>query len=183
MSDRKTAYALYIDPPLGRAGMTEAEARKSGRNVLVGTRPMTQVGRAVERGETKGFMKIVADADSKEILGAALLGASGDEVVHGILDVMYAKAPYTVMQTNGADPPDGLGTLADSDRRDEIDQIILYTLGELITVERYVPLIMAAFSLAFPMLFCSCRITLRLTSTGLEITRVCNVCNLDPLKV
>ena len=98
VSDRKTAYALYIDPPLGRAGMTEAEARKSGRNVLVGTRSMTQVGRAVERGETKGFMKIVADADSKEILGAAILGASGDEVVHGILDVMYAKAPYTVMQ-------------------------------------------------------------------------------------
>ena len=98
VSDRTTAYALYIDPPLGRAGMTEAEALKSGRNILVGIRPMTQVGRAVERGETKGFMKIIADADSKEILGAALLGASGDEVVHGILDMMYAKAPYTVMQ-------------------------------------------------------------------------------------
>ena len=98
VSDRKAAYALYIDPPLGRAGMTETEAKKSGRNILVGTRPMTQVGRAVERGETKGFMKIVADADTKELLGAALLGASGDEVVHGILDMIYAKAPYTVMQ-------------------------------------------------------------------------------------
>jgi pyruvate/2-oxoglutarate dehydrogenase complex dihydrolipoamide dehydrogenase (E3) component len=98
VSDRTTAYALYIDPPLGRAGMTEAEARKSGRNILVGTRPMTKVGRAVERGETKGFMKIVADAETKELLGAALLGASGDEVVHGILDMIYAKAPYTVMQ-------------------------------------------------------------------------------------
>ncbi len=98
VSDRKTAYALYIDPPLGRAGMTETEARKSGRKILVGTRPMTQVGRAVERGETKGFMKIIADADTKELLGAALLGASGDEVVHGILDMIYAKAPYTVMQ-------------------------------------------------------------------------------------
>ena len=74
VSDRTTAYALYIDPPLGRAGMTEAEALKSGRNILVGIRPMTQVGRAVERGETKGFMKIIADADSKEILGAATSG-------------------------------------------------------------------------------------------------------------
>jgi pyruvate/2-oxoglutarate dehydrogenase complex dihydrolipoamide dehydrogenase (E3) component len=98
VSDRKTAYALYIDPPLGRAGMTETEAKKSGRKILVGTRPMTRVGRAVERGETKGFMKIVADAETKEILGAALLGASGDEVVHGILDMIYAGAPYTVIQ-------------------------------------------------------------------------------------
>jgi len=98
VSDRKPGYALYIDPPLGRAGMTETEARKSGRNILVGKRPMTQVGRAVERGETKGFMKIIADADTKELLGASLLGASGDEVVHGILDMIYAKAPYTVMQ-------------------------------------------------------------------------------------
>ena len=98
VSDRETAYALYIDPPLGRAGMTETEAKTSGRNILVGTRPMTKVGRAVERGETKGFLKIVADADTKELLGAAFLGASGDEVVHGILDMIYAKAPYTVIQ-------------------------------------------------------------------------------------
>ncbi|MDI6027219.1 FAD-containing oxidoreductase [Corticibacterium sp. UT-5YL-CI-8] len=98
VSDRLPAYALYIDPPLGRCGMSEAEARSSGRNILVGTRPMTKVGRAVEKGETQGFMKIVADADTKQILGAAILGTTGDEAVHGILDLMYAKAPYTVLQ-------------------------------------------------------------------------------------
>jgi pyruvate/2-oxoglutarate dehydrogenase complex dihydrolipoamide dehydrogenase (E3) component len=98
VSDRITTYGLYIDPPLGRAGMTEAEARKSGRRVLIGTRPMTRVGRAVEKGESLGFMKILVDADSKEILGAAILGLSGDEAVQSILDVMYAKAPYTTIQ-------------------------------------------------------------------------------------
>jgi pyruvate/2-oxoglutarate dehydrogenase complex dihydrolipoamide dehydrogenase (E3) component len=98
VSDRIPAYALYIDPPLGRAGMTEAEVRKTGRNALVGRRPMTRVGRAVEKGETQGFMKIVVDAKTSEILGAAILGTGGDEVIHSILDVMYAKAPYTVIQ-------------------------------------------------------------------------------------
>ncbi len=98
VTDRITAYALYIDPPLGRAGMTLAEARKLGRRLLVGKRPMTQVSRAVEKGETLGFMKIVVDADSKAILGAAILGVGGDEVVHSILDVMYTKSPYTVIQ-------------------------------------------------------------------------------------
>jgi pyruvate/2-oxoglutarate dehydrogenase complex dihydrolipoamide dehydrogenase (E3) component len=98
VSDRITAYALFIDPPLGRAGMTEAEARRRGRPVLVGKRPMTLVKRAVEKGEPQGFMKILVDAESKEILGASILGSSGDEVVHSILDVMYAKAPYTVIQ-------------------------------------------------------------------------------------
>lgn len=98
VSDRITAYALYIDPPLGRAGMTEAEVRKSGRPALVATRPMTKVGRAVEKGETQGFMKILVDAETKAILGAAILGTSGDEAIHSILDVMYAKAPYTVIQ-------------------------------------------------------------------------------------
>ncbi|NGO54226.1 FAD-containing oxidoreductase [Allomesorhizobium camelthorni] len=98
VSDRLPAYALYIDPPLGRAGMSEAEARKSGRNLLIGMRPMTRVARAVEKGETQGFMKIVADADSKEILGAAILGTGGDEAIHCILDTMYAKAPYTTQQ-------------------------------------------------------------------------------------
>src|SRR5205085_8153499 len=98
VSDRITAYALYIDPPLGRAGMTEAEVRKSGRAALVGKRPMTRVGRAIEKGETQGFMKIVVDAETKAILGAAILGVGGDEVIHSILDVMYAKAPYTVIQ-------------------------------------------------------------------------------------
>jgi pyruvate/2-oxoglutarate dehydrogenase complex dihydrolipoamide dehydrogenase (E3) component len=98
VSDRITAYNLYIDPPLGRAGMTEAQVRHSGRRALVGQRPMTKVGRAVEKGEVQGFMKIVVDADSKQILGAAILGTGGDEVIHAVLDLMYAKAPYTVMQ-------------------------------------------------------------------------------------
>ena len=98
VSDRITAYALYTDPPLGRAGLTEAEARQSGRRVLVGKRPMTRVGRAVEKGETQGFMKILIDAATGAILGAAILGTGGDEVIHSILDVMYAKAPYTVIQ-------------------------------------------------------------------------------------
>jgi len=98
VSDRITAYALYIDPPLGRAGMTEAEVRKSGRKALLGKRPMTRVGRAVEKGETQGFMKILIDAETKKILGASLLGIECDEVIHSILDIMYAKAPYTVIQ-------------------------------------------------------------------------------------
>jgi pyruvate/2-oxoglutarate dehydrogenase complex dihydrolipoamide dehydrogenase (E3) component len=98
VSDRITAYALYVDPPLGRAGMTEAQARKTGRKLLLGKRPMTRVGRAVEKGESQGFMKIVVDAETSEILGAAILGVGGDEVIHAILDVMYAKAPYTVLQ-------------------------------------------------------------------------------------
>jgi pyruvate/2-oxoglutarate dehydrogenase complex dihydrolipoamide dehydrogenase (E3) component len=98
VSDRITAYALYIDPPLGRAGMTETEVRKSGRKALIANRPMARVGRAVEKGETRGFMKILVDAETKDILGAALLGIECDEVIHSILDVMYAKAPYTVIQ-------------------------------------------------------------------------------------
>jgi pyruvate/2-oxoglutarate dehydrogenase complex dihydrolipoamide dehydrogenase (E3) component len=98
VSDRITAYALYIDPPLGRAGMTETELRKSGRKALIGKLPMTQVGRAREKGETDGFMKILVDAETKKILGASLLGIECDEVIHSILDVMYANAPYTVIQ-------------------------------------------------------------------------------------
>ena len=98
VKDRITAYGLFIDPPLGRAGMTEAEIRKSGRKTLVGKRPMTRVGRAVEKGETQGFIKITVDADTRQILGAAILGVGGDETIHCILDVMYTKAPYTVLQ-------------------------------------------------------------------------------------
>jgi pyruvate/2-oxoglutarate dehydrogenase complex dihydrolipoamide dehydrogenase (E3) component len=98
VSDRIPAYALFIDPPLGRAGLTQAEAAKSGRNILIGQRPMTRVTRAVEKGETQGFMKIVVDAETKKILGAAILGTGGDEAIHSILDVMYAKQPYTVIQ-------------------------------------------------------------------------------------
>ncbi|GAA2564030.1 FAD-containing oxidoreductase [Mycolicibacterium diernhoferi] len=97
VSDRVPTYALYIDPPLGRAGMTADEVRRSGRKALVGKRPMTRVGRAVEKGETQGFMKVVVDADTEEILGAAILGVGGDEVVHAILDVMTAKLPYTAI--------------------------------------------------------------------------------------
>jgi pyruvate/2-oxoglutarate dehydrogenase complex dihydrolipoamide dehydrogenase (E3) component len=98
ISDRITAYGLYIDPPLGRAGMTESEVRKSGRRALIGTRAMTRVSRAVEKGETQGFMKILVDAESRQILGASILGTGGDEAIHCVLDTMYAKAPYTVMQ-------------------------------------------------------------------------------------
>jgi pyruvate/2-oxoglutarate dehydrogenase complex dihydrolipoamide dehydrogenase (E3) component len=98
VSDRITAYALFTDPPLGRVGLTEAQVRKSARPALIGRRPMTKVGRAVEKGETEGFMKILVDAETKEILGASILGTGGDEAIHSILDVMYAKAPYTLIQ-------------------------------------------------------------------------------------
>jgi pyruvate/2-oxoglutarate dehydrogenase complex dihydrolipoamide dehydrogenase (E3) component len=98
VSQRVPAYALYIDPPLGRVGMTEAEARKSGRPLLIGHRPMTRVGRAVEKDETKGFMKVVVDAETRKILGAAILGTGGDEAIHGILDMMNAGVPYTTLQ-------------------------------------------------------------------------------------
>jgi pyruvate/2-oxoglutarate dehydrogenase complex dihydrolipoamide dehydrogenase (E3) component len=98
VSDRIVAYALYTDPPLGRAGMTEAEVRRSGRRALVAGIAMEDVSRAFEKGETEGFMKILVDAESKQILGASFLGTSGDEAVHSILDLMYAKAPYTVLQ-------------------------------------------------------------------------------------
>ena len=91
-------YALYIDPPLGRVGMTEAEARASGRPLLIATRPMTRVGRAIEKGETQGFMKVVVDAETKQILGAAILGTGGDEAIHGILDMMNAKQPCDVLR-------------------------------------------------------------------------------------
>ena len=98
VSDRILAYNLYIDPPLGRCGMTESEVRQSGRKALIGTRPMTRVGRAVEKGETQGFMKVLIDAETKLILGASLLGVECDEVIHSLLDIMYAKAPYTVIE-------------------------------------------------------------------------------------
>ncbi|HEY1720735.1 MAG TPA: FAD-containing oxidoreductase [Magnetospirillaceae bacterium] len=98
VSQRILGYALYIDPPLGRVGITETEARKGGRKVLVGKRPMTRVGRAVEKDETQGFMKVVVDAESKKILGAAILGTGGDEAIHGILDMMNAGVPYTTLQ-------------------------------------------------------------------------------------
>jgi pyruvate/2-oxoglutarate dehydrogenase complex dihydrolipoamide dehydrogenase (E3) component len=98
VSDRIQAYALYTDPPLGRCGMTDAEIRKSRRRALIAKYPMSRVSRAYEKGETQGFIKICVDAESKQILGAAILGTGGDEVIHVLLDAMYAKAPYTVIQ-------------------------------------------------------------------------------------
>ena len=98
VSDRIQAHALYIDPPLGQIGMTEAEVRKMGKPALIGTRPMSKVGRAVEKGESNGFMKVLVDAESKKILGAAILGTGGDEAIHCILDVMYSGSPYTTLQ-------------------------------------------------------------------------------------
>jgi pyruvate/2-oxoglutarate dehydrogenase complex dihydrolipoamide dehydrogenase (E3) component len=98
VSDRIPAYALYIDPPLGRVGMTVEQARATRRRVLVGTRPLTRVGRAIEKGETEGVMKIVVDAQSHKILGAAILGTGGDEAIHGILDMMNAEVTYPVLQ-------------------------------------------------------------------------------------
>ncbi len=97
LSDRVLGYALYIDPPLGRVGMTETQARATGRPMLVAGRPMTRVGRAVEKDETQGFMKVAVDAGSRKILGAAILGTGGDEAIHGILDIMNAAVPYDVL--------------------------------------------------------------------------------------
>jgi pyruvate/2-oxoglutarate dehydrogenase complex dihydrolipoamide dehydrogenase (E3) component len=98
VSDRLTVYGLFIDPPLGRVGMTEREVRQSGKPALMGTRPMTKVNRAVEKGESEGFMKILVDAETRQILGASILGVGGDEAVHCIVDIMYAGAPYTTIQ-------------------------------------------------------------------------------------
>lgn len=98
VSDRIQTYALFTDPPLGRCGMTDAEIRKSGRAALATKHPMSRVSRAVEKGETHGFIKVAVDADTKQILSAAILGTGGDEIVHVLLDAMYAKAPYTVIQ-------------------------------------------------------------------------------------
>ena len=98
LSQRLLGYALYIDPPLGRVGITQAQAEKTGRPILVSKRPMTRVGRAIEKGETKGFMKIVADAETQRILGAAILGTGGDEAIHGILDMMNADQPVSALR-------------------------------------------------------------------------------------
>ena len=98
ISDRITTYGLFVDPPLGRVGMTEAQVRESGRKALVGKMMMARVGRAKEHSETQGFMKILIDAESERILGAAILGIGSDEIVHSLLDVMYADAPYSVIR-------------------------------------------------------------------------------------
>ena len=98
VTDRILVYALYTDPPLGRVGLTEDAVRKSGKPALIGTRPMTRVSRAIEKGETEGFIKVLVDADTEEILGASILGSGGDEAIHCIIDTMYARAPYTTIQ-------------------------------------------------------------------------------------
>jgi pyruvate/2-oxoglutarate dehydrogenase complex dihydrolipoamide dehydrogenase (E3) component len=98
VSDRLLTYALYTDPPLGRVGLTEAEVRRSGKPALIGTRPMTRVSRAIEKGETEGFIKVLVNASTKQILGASILGTGGDEAIHCIIDTMYARAPYTNIQ-------------------------------------------------------------------------------------
>jgi len=97
VSDRIPCYGLFIDPPLGRVGLTESNARSLGRKIRIGKRAMTRVGRAVEKGETSGLMKVIVDAESQAILGAAILGVGGDEAVHGIIDTMSAKVPYTTL--------------------------------------------------------------------------------------
>ena len=98
VSDRIVGYALYIDPPLGRVGMTDTQARAGGRALLGAHRPMSRVGRAIEKDETQGFMKIVVDAETRKILGAAILGTGGDEAIHGVIDMMNAGASYPVLQ-------------------------------------------------------------------------------------
>ena len=97
IAGRVPVYGLFIDPPLGRIGMSETEVRKSGRKALMGVMPMARVSRAKERGETQGLMKVLVDAESKQILGAAILGIGGDEVVHSLLQLMAAGTPYTTM--------------------------------------------------------------------------------------
>jgi len=98
VSDRIPIYGLFTDPPLGRVGMTEAEARHAGCKLLMGRLPMSKVARAREKGETQGFMKVLVDADSSRILGAAILGVGGDEAVHSLVDAMYARLPYVAVQ-------------------------------------------------------------------------------------
>jgi len=122
LSDRIPVYALFTDPPLGRVGMTLTQAKKAGKKVLCAKRPMTRVARAVEKGETQGFMKFVVDADTKALLGAAILGPGGDEAVHCVVDMMNAKAPYTVLQQAMHIHP-------------TVSELIPSTLGELKPVE------------------------------------------------
>jgi pyruvate/2-oxoglutarate dehydrogenase complex dihydrolipoamide dehydrogenase (E3) component len=95
---RIMAYAVFVDPPLARVGLSEAEVRESGRAALIATMPMSRVGRARERGETDGFMKVLVDAETKQILGAAILGIEGDETIHTFIDIMTAGAPYSTLQ-------------------------------------------------------------------------------------
>jgi pyruvate/2-oxoglutarate dehydrogenase complex dihydrolipoamide dehydrogenase (E3) component len=122
VTDRIPIYGLFTDPPLGRVGLTETEARRSGRKILRGQMPMSDVARAREKGETRGFMKVLVDADSKEILGAAILGVGGDEAVHSLVDAMYGHLPYTVVQNGVRIHP-------------TVSELIPTVLGELTAVE------------------------------------------------
>ncbi len=96
--DRIAIYGLFVDPPLGRVGMNAADIKREGIKALVGKRPMTRVSRAVEKGETRGFLKIYVEASSKRILGASLLGSGADEAVHSLVEAIYARTPYTELQ-------------------------------------------------------------------------------------
>jgi pyruvate/2-oxoglutarate dehydrogenase complex dihydrolipoamide dehydrogenase (E3) component len=98
VDDRIMAYAVFVDPPLARVGLSETDVRESGRAALIATMPMTRVGRARERGETDGFMKVLVDAQTKQILGATILGTEGDEAIHTFIDIMTARAPYPTLQ-------------------------------------------------------------------------------------
>src|SRR6202042_292391 len=98
VSDRIPCYALFVDPPLGRVGLTEHDALAQGHAIRIGSRPMTRVARAAEKGETRGLMKVVVDARSNLILGASILGVGADEAIHSIIDVMAARVPYTTLQ-------------------------------------------------------------------------------------
>jgi len=98
VSDRILTYGLFVDPPLGRAGMTKQEALKKGYEILEAKRPMSRIARAKEKGETKGFMSTIIDAKTQKILGATVLGVGGDEIISSILNMMYADAPYTIIR-------------------------------------------------------------------------------------
>jgi len=98
VTDRIPIYALFTDPPLGRLGMSATEAKQAGYQVLIGQMPMTEVSRAREKGETQGFMKVLVDANSRQILGAAILGTGGDEVVQTLVDAMYGHLPCTTVE-------------------------------------------------------------------------------------
>jgi pyruvate/2-oxoglutarate dehydrogenase complex dihydrolipoamide dehydrogenase (E3) component len=98
ISDRISTYGLFIDPPLGRTGMTKAEAKKKGFSVLIGYKPMSKIARAKEKGEIKGFMEAIIDAETNQFLGACVLGVGGDEIISGITNLMYAKQPYTILR-------------------------------------------------------------------------------------
>jgi pyruvate/2-oxoglutarate dehydrogenase complex dihydrolipoamide dehydrogenase (E3) component len=98
VDSRIMCYAVFVDPPFARVGLSETDVRKDGRPALIATMPMSRVGRARERGETDGFMKVLVDAGTKKILGAAMLGIEADEAIHTFIDIMNADAPYTTLQ-------------------------------------------------------------------------------------